>query len=117
MKKRLSTLLILSLLLPVLLVPASGSAQKLNEGIAPTDCLALAAQCAIADGHELDPGSVGRDGDLIFCKVGIFTLSVESRNGTAIVCVDGSYDYDVSWDGFSYGVRPCVRVSVGALGK
>ena len=30
--------------------------------------------------------------------------------GASIVCTDGSYDYDVSYDGFCYGVRPCIRV-------
>lgn len=30
--------------------------------------------------------------------------------GASIVCTDGSYDYDASYDGFCYGVRPCIRV-------
>ncbi|MBR6668370.1 MAG: hypothetical protein IKL25_08440 [Clostridia bacterium] len=30
--------------------------------------------------------------------------------GAAIVCTDGSYDYDASYDGFCYGARPCIRV-------
>lgn len=30
--------------------------------------------------------------------------------GASIVCTDGSYDYDISYDGFCYGARPCIRV-------
>ncbi len=32
--------------------------------------------------------------------------------GAAIVCADGSYDYDASYDGFCYGVRPVIWVDL-----
>ena len=37
--------------------------------------------------------------------------------GAAIVCTDGSYDYDVSYDGFCYGLRPAVRVNLAEAGE
>lgn len=33
-------------------------------------------------------------------------------SGAAIVCTDGSFDYDVSYDGFCYGMRPAVKVDL-----
>ena len=33
-------------------------------------------------------------------------------SGAAIVCTDGSFDYDVSYDGFCYGMRPAIRIDL-----
>jgi len=34
--------------------------------------------------------------------------------GASIVSVDGGFDYDYSYDGFGYGVRPAIRLSLGS---
>ena len=35
--------------------------------------------------------------------------------GAAVVCPDGSFDYDASYDGFCYGVRPAVWVQISQI--
>ena len=32
--------------------------------------------------------------------------------GASIVCTDGSFDYDVSYDGFCYGMRPAIKIDL-----
>ena len=83
MKKSLSFLLSLVLLIVSLVLPAAGRAETMAEGMTPADTLALALQCAMTDGYEMDKSSVKQNGDAISAKAGIFTFTVEIRNGFA----------------------------------